>query len=157
MLSDERREKRDGRPWQFFVFVRSFAAMRMFLLLPMALFLLAGCVSQESLLRSKNHTRIPIDHASAKDITAAAEKAFARHGFQPAPDTTPQEIVLAKSSPPPLRFIKGGNAIVWLVLEPRPQGWDIYCVPEPDNLYPGGTALRFDPVLREVQAQFAPR
>jgi hypothetical protein len=128
--------------------------MRAFLLASAALFFLSGCISQEALLRGKNYTRIHIPETRADEITTAAAQIFASHGFQPAPATTPQELVLAKNSPAPLRFIKGGNAIVWLVLEPRGLGWDVYCVPEPDHLYPGKTALRFDPVLRELQAKF---
>ena len=127
--------------------------MRVFLLAPVALFFLAGCISQEAVLRSKNYTRIHLPEIRVDEITAAAAKVFARHGFTPAAATTPQELVLVKNSPAPLRFIKGGNAVVWLVLEPRGHGWDVYCVPEPDHLYPGGTALRFDKVLGDLQVE----
>ena len=128
--------------------------MRVFLLAPVALLFLVGCISQEGMLRGKNYTRIHLPEVRADEITAAAAKVFARHGFTPAAATTPQELVLVKNSPAPLRFIKGGNAVVWLVLEPRGHGWDVYCVPEPDHLYPGGTALRFGPLLSELQAEF---
>lgn len=123
-------------------------------LLPAAalcLALLAGCASREGALRSKNYERVRIEGATEKQIYAAAEKAFAAHGFFPAADTTPQELVLMKKTPWMFRFVKGGDAVVWLVLEPKATGWDVYCVPEPSGLYPGGSALRFGGLLCEIQ------
>ena len=102
---------------------------------------------------SENYERVHIEGATVTRIAATAEKAFAEHGFRPQADTTPQELVSEKKTPFPLRFIKGGNAVVWLVLEPRANGWDLYCVPEPAGLYPGGSSFRFRGVLDCIVAE----
>lgn len=127
--------------------------MRMLLIAQVACLFLAGCASREDLLRGQNHTRVSLEETNTDRIGKVAEEVFKRHGFTPAPATNPQELVLAKSGTPLLKFLKGGQAIVWLVMEPRASGWDVYCVPEPDGLYTGGSATRFDGLLSELQAE----
>jgi hypothetical protein len=53
------------------------------------------------------------------------------------------------------RFIKGGQAEVWFVAEPTATGWRLFVVPQPDHLYPGGTARRFDGALREISRKLS--
>lgn len=116
----------------------------------LTLLLLAGCASREGALRSENYEKVHISGATEKQIVIAAQHAFAAHGFYPTTDSIPQELVFQKTAPLLFRLAKGGNALVWFVLEPRADGWDIYCVPEPDNLYPGGTAMRFRGLLDQI-------
>lgn len=111
---------------------------------------ISGCASREGALRSKNVECVHIE-ATPEHITAAAQKVFAAHGFQQTPETNPQAMELKKKTPLLFRPIKGGDALVWLILEPSASGWDAYCLAEPDNLYPGGNALRFRKLLVEIK------
>ncbi len=129
--------------------------LRVYTLLAFAVLAGSGCANRERALRSTNVVSRTIEGATAGQISAAAERAFAKQGFQPAPGTVPQELKLAKAPPPPVRFIKGGDAVVWLVLQPRGKGWEIYCVTEPSGLHPGGTAARFSPLLDGISSELA--
>lgn len=120
-------------------------------LLPLVVMMtLTGCVSREGALRSRNFERVHIE-ATPEQIAKAAERHFAAHGFQRASESNPQAMLLQKRTPLLFRSIKGGNARVWLILEPRASGWDVYCLPEPDGLYPGGNAPRFRGLLAKIQ------
>lgn len=129
-----------------------FSAMKMIrlLLLPLMAFVIAGCATREGALRSRNVEYVHIE-AEPERINAVARKVFAAHGFQPAPESNPQALQWKKKTPLLFRPVKGGDAFVWLILEPRASGWDAYCLPEPDRLYPGGNAPRFRKVLTEIK------
>lgn len=129
--------------------------IQMLLIVQMAFWFLAGCASRDELLRGQNYTRFSVEAIHPAQIEKTAEAVFAQHGFMRVPATTAQELVLAKSGTSMLKFLKGGESIVWLVMEPRANGWDVYCVPQPDGLYTGGEATRFDRVLREIQAELS--
>lgn len=111
---------------------------------------LPGCATREGALESRNVGRIHIE-ATSERIVGAAKHAFAAHGFYPVPESTPQELMLRKETPLLFRSLKGGDALVQLVLEPRALGWNVYCLTEPDKLYPGGTPVRFGKLLSEIR------
>lgn len=96
----------------------------------------------------RNYETVRIEGATEKQIIAA-------RGFYPEAEAIPREPVLKKKASLLFRLAKGGHALVWLVLHPRASGWDVCCVPEPDNLHPGGTSVRFrgllDQIARESQ------
>ncbi len=112
--------------------------------------IISGCATREGALRSANYEKIHIE-AQPDQIIRAAEETFARHGFRADPESNPQAVRMSKKTPLLFRPVKAGNALVWLILEPEASGWDVYCTPEPDNLYPGGNARRFHGVLTEIK------
>lgn len=111
---------------------------------------LSGCATRDGALESRNVERVRLN-ATSERIAAAANQAFAAHGFDPAPESTPQVLALKKKTPLLFRPLKGGDVLVQLVLQPRASGWDVYCLTEPDTLYPGGTPMRFGKLLSEIK------
>jgi hypothetical protein len=111
---------------------------------------LSGCATRDGALESGNVERVHVK-ASPERIAVAAKQAFSAHGFDPVPESTPQELVLRKETPLLFRPLKGGDALVHLVLEPTASGWDVYCLTEPDKQYPGGTPMRFGKVLSDIK------
>lgn len=124
--------------------------IRLSLLLLLIAAVVSGCASREGALRSKNVECVHIQ-ATPEQITTAAQKVFADHGFQHTPETNPQAMQMKKKTPLLFRPIKGGDALVWLILEPRATGWDAYCLTEPNHLYPGGNVPRFGKLLAEIK------